>query len=50
VFLVGDVSRTIIIIHPYTCRFRRGVVAVVIMMIDYDDVEVTTGMTMRRRS
>jgi hypothetical protein len=35
--------------HPCTCRLRRGTAAVVATVIGYDDMEVATGMTTRRR-
>jgi hypothetical protein len=35
--------------HPYTCGLRRGAAAVATVSIDYDDVNVATEMTTRRR-
>jgi hypothetical protein len=35
--------------HPYTWGLRRGVALVATMLIDYDKVEIATGMTTRRR-
>jgi hypothetical protein len=35
--------------HPYTCGLCSGTAAVAATLIGYDDVEVATGMTTRRR-
>jgi hypothetical protein len=35
--------------HPCTCGLRGGTIAVADVLIDYNDVEVDTGLTTRRR-
>jgi hypothetical protein len=33
--------------HPYTYRLRGGIATIVVALIDYNDMEVTAGMTTR---
>jgi hypothetical protein len=38
-----------VVFHPYTCRLHGGTAAIAATLICYEDVEVATGTTMRRR-
>jgi hypothetical protein len=37
------------VFHPYTCGLRVGAAMIAVVLIGYDDMEVATGMTTRKR-
>jgi hypothetical protein len=38
-----------VVFHPYTCGLCGGIAVVAVTLIGYDDVEVASEMTTRRR-
>jgi hypothetical protein len=38
-----------VVLYPSTCGLRRGIVAVAVVLIGYDDIKVTLKMSTRRR-